>query len=138
VTKINLEIPDGYDVSISDSDEYWQRYYYAGTHFNQPLDVSADKETGDCWISDHNPQFGSRIVRISIDGNIKVSTSGSEGLRNPTSISADFVEGSCWVADSEENYQVVKFSVEGIEEGRTSSQLLDVPVAVSVYPLLEE
>jgi len=115
---------------------YWQRFKVAGTHFNEPFDVSANRETGECWISDQNIQ-GSRIVKLSLDGELKVSTGGSEGLRRPTSISVDPTDGSCWVADSEENYMVVRFSNEGYQIGLTPDGLLQIPVAVSVFPLLE-
>jgi len=92
-------IPGSYNVGPKGSGD--GTYYKEILDFIWPHYVSANINTGECWVSD---TYQNQVVKLSVGGDI---INRINGFNTPFGISVNRYDGSCWVADSGNN-QVVK------------------------------
>ena len=130
------DMPDYYDVNNTVPDSIYHQTYTEvnDIEFINPIDLSVNSSTGDCWITDKD---NNRVVKLSSGGD------GVEvyGFASPRGISVNKKDGSCWVADTDNNRiikllpsisQVSGISIEGIEGFHIEISGYDTPWAVSV------
>ncbi len=81
--------------------------------FLNPISVSVNSNSGDCWVADDDPNTDTDDTVVWIKGNIgeaDITTAGYDitndvgshkiikGFNNPVSVAVDPVSGDCWVA----------------------------------------
>lgn len=136
VLKFFGDLPAIYDVENAKPDSTYHSSYTIinETNLLNPIDVSVNSASGDCWVSDKD---NNRVVKISSTGShVEIF-----GFSSPRGISVNKKDGSCWVADTENN-RIIKLlplinQVSGINIQNTSGFHVEVdgyqtPWAVSV------
>jgi len=104
----------GYDLT-KDSD-----YHRIITGFDNPVSVSVDPLSGDCWVACEGDGIGtdSYIVRLDSDVKLGYNISVSSypvkhikiyGFNSPNAVSVDPLTGECYVSDKNNN-QIVRLS----------------------------
>ena len=112
VVWISDEVSGVYDIS-SDAG-----YHKTFTGFVNPVSVSVNSDTGECWVADKGDNCVVKLDWGVPDGyNINSPTSGYKHIRiygfdAPQAVAANSVTGSCWVADQAHN-QVARISSVG-------------------------
>jgi len=87
-------VPALYNVEKTKPDSVYHQVF---SDFLNPIDLSVNSSTGNCWVSDRD---NDRIVRLSKGGGENIYI---YGFSAPQSISVNKKDGSCWVADKENN-----------------------------------
>ena len=98
VIKFYGDLPSRYDVENAKPDSTFHSVFTIinETNLLNPIDVSVNSSSGDCWVSDKD---NDRVVKISpIGSNVEIF-----GFSSPRGISVNKKDGSCWVADTENN-----------------------------------
>ena len=121
----------GYDINIDSG------YHKVIKGFNNPVSVSVDPGSGDCWVACKGEDGGdSYIVKLFStvqDGYDITTTIGSHikvyGFNSPQAVSVEPPDGNCWVADKSD--QIVKLS----PDGHKKSQYYVVEAPPGGYPI---
>ncbi|MBU1767606.1 MAG: DUF2341 domain-containing protein [Candidatus Omnitrophica bacterium] len=93
-------------------------YHHIITGFNNPVSVSADPLSGNCWVAcEGSIGSDSYIVQLDKDVPDGYTLNGNRhtkifGFDSPNAVSIDPSTGECWVSDKG-NAQVVRLSPEG-------------------------
>jgi sugar lactone lactonase YvrE len=104
IVKLLKDIPDGYNLNNPPPlSQQKHKIYLAwnSINFNEPMGISVNSTTGDCWFADKG---NNRVVRILSDGS---KIDGVIGFSNPKSVSINRNSLDAWVADTGNN-RVIK------------------------------
>ncbi|MCF6284613.1 MAG: dockerin type I domain-containing protein, partial [Candidatus Hydrogenedentes bacterium] len=88
VARIDVDAADGYDISTDTGS------HTAKDGFSNPLGLSVDLVTGDCWVADQ----GLRQILVLSRGSLS-KLSEITDFNGPNGLSVNSVDGTCWVAD---------------------------------------
>ena len=121
VVKLYYDIPDGYDINNPPSGSGKKHDVstdWDGKDFSNPVGITVNSSTGDCWFADKG---NNRVIRILKDGS---KIHGIYGLSGPECVSVNKKNSEAWITDTL-NDRIIK-----IWQGIFDS---DVPYDVSIH-----